>query len=130
MCCKIDLCLSHYFHSPNYITTYMSKLAELIGTYTSDLEGMGVSVDGELLGAIAKSLGPSIYNADSSMVSCSDQVEIDRVKANFLTKKLGRTDDAANQAACEAVCKKYESTRRKRVVFYYLLCQHLGVSSL
>jgi hypothetical protein len=108
----------------------MSKLTELMDAYTSDLEAMGTSVNADLLASIAKSLGPSIYNADSSMVSCTDQSEIDRVKANFLSKKLGLTDDAANQASCEAVCAKYESTRRKRVVFYYLLCDHLGISAL
>ena len=108
----------------------MSQLTDLIEGYKADLTEMGVSVNDDLVAAIAKSLGPSIYNADSSLVSCTDQTELDRVKNNFLSGKLGRTDDAANQAACEAVCAKYSGNRRKRVVFYYLLCDHLGVSSL
>ena len=110
----------------------MSQLDDLITTYVGELNGLGhADVDEDLVRTIAKSQGPSIYNADSSLVSCSDQAELDRVKTNFLSGKLGLTDDAANQAACLAVCEQYKDSRqKKRVVFYYLLMKHLGVGSL
>ena len=109
----------------------MSKLDELVTKYVADLNEIGAKVDEDLLRAVAKSQGPSIYLPDASLVSCSDQTELDRVKANFLVGKLGRSDDAANQAACDAVCKQYAGSNRKhRVVFYYLLLQQLGIKQM
>ena len=103
----------------------MSKFDELMSKYQSEL-GKSGAVDADLLTKVAKGLGPSIYLKDASMVSCTDQSELDRVKTNFLTKKLGMTDDAAMDTAIQAVCKSYESNQRLRVVFYYMLCKNLG----
>ncbi|MEK7256005.1 MAG: DUF2853 family protein [Bacteroidota bacterium] len=106
----------------------MSKLDEKIENYHATLKGMGgkSAIDSDQLAAIAKSLGPSIYNADSSLVSCSDPVELQRVKNNFLIKRLGMTDEAEMDAAIQAVCSEYDSRQKQRVVFYYLLAQKLG----
>ncbi|MFQ5446971.1 MAG: DUF2853 family protein [Saprospiraceae bacterium] len=85
------------------------------------------AVDAEQLKAITKGLGPSIYNRDSSLVSCSDQSELDRVKANFLIKKLGLRDSPRLDEAIKAVCAEYDSNHKYRAVFYYMLAQKLGV---
>jgi hypothetical protein len=107
----------------------MSKFDDLMQKYESTLkENSKSAIDGGLLQNVAKSLGPSIYLRDASMVSCSDQAELDRVKANFLIKKLGMTDGPALDNAIKAVCDEYKSNQRLRVVFYYMLLQKLGKS--
>lgn len=105
----------------------MSKFDEMMSKYQAALSDAGSSaVDTDLLTKVAKGLGPSIYLKDASLVSCTDQTELDRVKANFLSKKLGMTDDAAMDSAIKAICESYKSNQRLRVVFYYMLCQKLG----
>ena len=105
----------------------MSKLDELMVKYEADLKSNTKdAVDGDLLKKVAKSLGPSIYLKDASMVSCSDKTELDRVKANFLIKKLGMADGPGLDEAIKAVCEQYQSRQRLRVVFYYMLAKNLG----
>ncbi len=105
----------------------MSKFDEMMAKYTAELKSAGKSaVDADQLTKVAKGLGPSIYLRDASLVSCTDKTETDRVKANFLSKKLGMTDDAAMDAAIKAVCAEYDSKQRLRAVFYYMLAQKLG----
>ena len=111
----------------------MSKFDEALGKYRESLASVGGSAatDDALLTAVAKGLGPSIYLADASMVSCSDQTEKDRVKNNFLIKKHGLADSAALDAAVSAVCDQMGSSNRSkhRAVFYYLLVQKLGLAA-
>lgn len=105
----------------------MSKFDEMMAKYTAELSSAGKSaIDADQLTKVAKGLGPSIYLKDASLVSCSDQTELDRVKTNFLTKKLGMTDNAAMDTAIKAVCADYNSKQKMRAVFYYMLLQKLG----
>jgi hypothetical protein len=105
----------------------MSKFDEMMAKYSDALKGVSKSaVDADQLTKVAKGLGPSIYLKDASMVSCSDQTELDRVKTNFLTKKLGMTDNAAMDAAIKSVCADYNVNQKLRAVFYYMLLQKLG----
>jgi hypothetical protein len=107
----------------------MSKFDEMVAKYAAELKSAGKSaVDADQLTKVAKGLGPSIYLRDASLVSCTDQTELDRVKNNFLSKKLGMTDNAAMDAAIKAVCDEYKSNQRMRAVFYYMLLQKLGKS--
>ncbi len=109
----------------------MSKFDDLMATYEGEAQKIGVSVDSELLSKITKGLGPSIYNADSAKVSCSDSTELDRVKANFLIKKLGLADGAQLDEALKEVCETFGSSNRNkhRALFYYLLVKKLGQES-
>jgi Protein of unknown function (DUF2853) len=102
----------------------MSKFDDCMAQYTDCLTNtIKVSFDQELLTKVAKGLGPSIYNADSSLVSGSDQSELDRVKNNFLVGKLGLSDGAELDAAITEVVGQFGSSNRSkyRAVFYYLL---------
>ena len=105
----------------------MSKFDDLMATYQQEAKNLGISVDADLLTNVTKGLGPSIYNADSALVSCSDQAELDRVKANFLIKKLGMADSANLDAAIQKVCETFGSSNRNkyRALFYYLLVKNL-----
>lgn len=111
----------------------MSKRDELIEKYATDLkEKCGVEVDLDFLTKVTVGLGPSIYNADSSTVSGSDQAELDRIKQNFLIKKLGLTDVPELDKAIEKVIEQYgKSNRQKhRAVVYYLLAKHFKKESV
>lgn len=106
----------------------MSQLTELIAKYQEENVALGLGLSNELIEAVAKGLGPSIYNDDSSRVSCSDQSELDRVKTNFLMGKLGLADGPALDDALKAVCEAMGSSNRNkyRALFYAALVKHLG----
>lgn len=108
----------------------MSKFVEAVEKYSADLKDLGVSFDAKLLTAVAKGLGPSIYNADSSLVACSDAEELARVKKNFLIGKLGLADGPALDDALQAVCAQYDKRFKHRAVFYYLLVVKLKKQSV
>lgn len=106
----------------------MSKFDGILDGYRATLAG--TDFDDALLTAVTKGLGPSIYLADASLVSCSDQSEKDRVKANFLIKKMGLTDGPELDAAVTEVCGDMQGTARKaRAIFYYQLVKKLGLES-
>jgi Protein of unknown function (DUF2853) len=111
----------------------MSKFDEAMVKYKDSIGKQAVmnTVNEELLTKVAKGLGPSIYLGDASMVSCSDQSELDRVKANFLLKKMGLADSPKLDAAIKTVCEQMGSSNRTkhRAVFYYLLVENLGLHS-
>ncbi len=88
--------------------------------------------DEALLVAIAKSLGPSIYNKDAAKVSCSDKNERLKIKKSFLIKKLGLTDDPSLDEAIIEVCQEMGTSNRNkyRPVFYYLLVEKFNKQDL
>lgn len=107
----------------------MSKRDDLIAKYAADMKDkLGVSADMDLLTKVVIGCGPSIYNADSETVAGSDQAELDRVKTNFLIKKLGLADGPALSEAIAKVMADYGSANRNkyRPVVYYMLTKHFG----
>lgn len=111
----------------------MSKRDELIAKYATDLkEKCGIDADMDLLTKVTIGCGPSIYNADSSTVSSSDESELETVKNNFLIKKLGLGNGADLDGGIAAVMEQYgQSNRNKyRAVVYYLLTKHFGKESV
>ncbi len=108
----------------------MSKFDEALEVYKAELTELKVTVDEDLLRKITKGLGPSIYLKDASLVSCSNQSELDRVKKNFLVGKLGISDNDEMDKALKAVCDVYKVTHKKRAVFYYLLVTNLKKESI
>ena len=74
-------------------------------------------------------LGIALRNRDSSLVSCSDQGELDRVREKWLRGKLGLAQSTPElDAAIAAICEKMSSEggNKSRVTFYYLLAEHFG----
>jgi len=63
---------------------------------------------------------------DTRYVACTDPAELDRVRENFLKKKLGlKTGDL--DGAVKAVCEAMKADKTKsRLTFYYLLAEHFG----
>ncbi len=74
-------------------------------------------------------LGIALRNRDSSLVSCSDETELQRVREKWCRGKLALADknpeiDAVIQTVCEKM--KPEGGNKSRVTFYYLLAEHYG----
>jgi len=107
----------------------MSKRDDLIARYAEDLRTKcKVEPDMALLTKVTIGCGPAIYNPDSSLVAGSDPEEIQRVKNNFLMKKLGLADGPQLVDAIDAVLETYGKAERNkyRAVVYYLLVRHFG----
>ncbi len=95
--------------------------------YIGDVRKYDAGADEEIVNKIVKHLGIALRNRDSSLVSCSDPKELDRVRTNWIGKKLGVTDEAKANAAIEKVCEQLSADNTKsRVTFYYLTAMHLG----
>ena len=108
----------------------MSKLDEKIALYQAEAKKLNLGLSDEYIANIAKSLGPAIYRADTEIVACGDKSELDRIRNNYLKKKLG-LEDKSNQELDEMiqkVCVKLgTSNRRKfRALFYGLLAIEAG----
>jgi hypothetical protein len=74
-------------------------------------------------------LGIALRNKDSSLVACSDQGELDRVREKWCRGKLGLAQtkddlDAGIKLVCDAL--QPEGGNKSRVTFYYLLAEHFG----
>ncbi|MAN74987.1 MAG: hypothetical protein CME85_02885 [Henriciella sp.] len=74
-------------------------------------------------------LGIALRHRDSSLVSCSDENELARVRDKFCRKKLSlKEKNAEIDAAIGKICEKMkpEGANKSRVTFYYLLAEHFG----
>ncbi len=109
----------------------MSKLDEKVTLYSRELSKLGQKVDETLVRAIAKGCGPSIYSNDAETVASSDKTELDRVKKNFMEKKLGLSGDDLDSGIAYAIETIGKSNRNKyRVVFYYLIVKKFKKESV
>ncbi len=112
----------------------MGKFDDVVEKMKGEMTGkLGMSkVDGALLTAVAKSLGPSIYRKDASLVACSDKKERENIKKKFLIKKLGLADTEKLDAGIQAVCEEMGTRNRNkhRIIFYYLLTKKFKKSGV
>ena len=101
----------------------MSKFDEKVALYKQFMDDRNLRSNTELLAAVTKGLGPSIYKADAETVSGSDAKELATVKNNFLIKKLGLTDSKELDEGIEEVMERIGKSERKkyRAVVYYML---------
>ncbi len=102
----------------------MTRREEKYNLYLEDLKKYESYVDEDLLALIVFHLGPAIYRVDAEVVSCSNEEELDRVRNNFLKKKLGlkESEERLNASIKEVCAKMGQSNRHKyRASFYYLL---------
>lgn len=100
----------------------MAKAADYIG----DVQRYDSGADEAHVQKICNYLGIALANKDSSLVSCSDETERNRVRDGFAAKKLGMSTSDA-EAAIAAVCETMKGDRMKqRVTFYYLMAHNAG----
>ncbi len=110
----------------------MSKFEEAVDRYSSENNRLNLGLSDDFIKSVAKGLGPSIYNADAECVSASDKSEVERIKKNFLIKKLGLEDGAHLDDAIDEVTQKLGASNRKkyRALFYALLAKKFNKESV
>lgn len=84
--------------------------------------------DDGVIAAIVRYCGIALRSRDASLVSFTDPEETDRVRENYLKKKLALTDpDSVLDAAIASVGQRMSGdSTRNRVTVYYLLAAHFG----
>jgi len=100
--------------------------------WLADVRKYVADADENVVKAIIRYCGIALQNRDSSLVAFSDSKETDRVRENYLKKKLGLTNsDAELDGAIAAVGDRMKEDRTKnRVTVYYLLAEHFGLLSI
>ena len=95
--------------------------------YVEDLKKYTKTVDEDAVKAMANTYRLVLSQPDSAVVAFGDPGELERVKANFLVKKLGLPDDESLDEGIAAVGAKLKGVSRKnRLTVYYLLAEHFG----
>ena len=96
--------------------------------WAADVKKYAANADDAIIKGLVRYCGIALTKVDSSLVAFSDPKELDRVRNNFLKKKLGRTDaDSVLDAAIAKVGETMKADRTKnRVTVYYLLADHFG----
>jgi hypothetical protein len=98
------------------------------GDWAADVKKYASDADEKAIAGIVRYCGIALQKKDSSLVSFTDKEEVERVRTNFLKKKLGLTNpDTELDQAIMAVAAKMKGDRTKnRVTVYYLLAEHFG----
>ena len=93
-----------------------------------DVKKYSPDADPRAIAGIVRYCGIALQNRDSSLVSFSDGKEKERVRDQFLKKKLGLSaSDAELDTAIREVGDQMRVDRtRNRVTVYYLLAQRFG----
>jgi hypothetical protein len=96
--------------------------------WSADVKKYVSNPDANAIAGIVRYCGIALQKRDSSLVSFNDKEEVERVRGNFLKKKLGLTNpDAELDAAIKTVADKMKGDHTKnRVTVYYLLADHFG----
>jgi len=71
--------------------------------YMDDVKRYDASADQDAIQKIVNYLGIALMNKDSSLVSCSDETERNRVRDGYCAKKLGMDTKMHNVTAMKAI---------------------------
>ena len=82
--------------------------------YLADVQRYDAGADPDTVAKIVKHLGIALRNRDSSLVSCTDPSELDRVREKWCEKKLGKMPWAISRAS-----SRPEITRTSNPVFRF-----------
>ena len=96
--------------------------------WASDVKKYAPDADDGVIAAIVRYCGIALRSRDASLVSFSNAEETDRVRENYLKKKLTLTDpDSVLDGAIASVGDRMSGDpTRNRVTVYYLLAAHFG----
>ena len=111
----------------------MNQRDKLIVKYAEDLRTkFNVEPDLDILKKVTIACGPAIYNRDSATISRSEESELERVKTNFLLRKLQLDPEEDLDGPLSDYLGTYGRTHRTkyRVVIYYLLVKHYGKEAI
>lgn len=94
--------------------------------YLADVQRYDPGADEAVVGKIVKHLGIALRSRDASLVSCTDQSELDRVNEKWCQKKLGMAEGPADDIIGTVCAEMKEDRNKQRVTFYYLVAKHAG----
>lgn len=95
--------------------------------YLADVQRYDAGADADTVEKIVRHLGIALRSRDASLVACSDDAELGRVRESWCMKKLGQNNEAKCDGAIAAACETMKDDRSKqRVTFYYLVAKSLG----
>lgn len=105
---------------------------ETMSDYLANVKKYAPNADEAVVNGLVKHFGIALRNKDSSLVGCSDQAELDRVRNGFCKKKLALTEsDEKIDAVIMGICAKMKEERQKsRVTFCYLIAEKYGMLDL
>lgn len=99
--------------------------------YMEDVKKYSSNPNESQVEAIVKHLGIALQGPDTSKVACSQPSERERIRENFLKKKLKLShSDADLDSAIEDICQTMSpsGSEKNRVTFYYLLAEKMNAS--
>ncbi|MEJ2585588.1 MAG: DUF2853 family protein [Robiginitalea sp.] len=108
------------------------KRDELLAQYAEHIrDKFSQTPDMDFLEKVVLGLGPAVYNRDASLVSGSDESELETVRNNFLIKKLGLPDGPHLMHTIKDVIREYGMSERNkyRAVVYYILARRYNKES-
>lgn len=97
--------------------------------HTADIKKYAPSVNDKAVQGIVKYLGIALKSStDAALVSCSSKEELERVRENFMKKKLKLSQpDAELDKILKGVCDQMKADKTKaRVTFCYLVAEKTG----
>jgi Protein of unknown function (DUF2853) len=96
--------------------------------YFEDVKSHAGECDEGAVAGLVKYLGIALRNKDSSLVAGTDPKELDRIRDNFLKKKLALTesDEALDAAIAEVMVAMKGDRTKQRVTVYYMLAKKFG----
>ena len=99
--------------------------------YLERVRKYDADADADHVKSIVNKLGVALQNRDSSLVSCGDKSELERIRDGFAKKRLGldaKHSDEEIMSVINEVCTEMAGDRgsKHRVPFYYLLAKKTG----
>lgn len=103
----------------------MAEERSVAEDWAADVRKYVPDADEAVIAGIVRYCGIALRSRDASLVAFSDSTETDRVRENFLKKKMALTEpDPVLDAAIAAVGQRMKADRTKnRVTVYYLLAE-------
>lgn len=94
--------------------------------YKTDIAKYTASVNEKAVAAIVKFCGIALQSRDSSLVSVTDDAELERIRTGFAAKALKLGKDETETAIAAASAKMKADKNKSRVTFYYLMAESSG----
>jgi hypothetical protein len=94
--------------------------------FINDVKRYDSGADIEVVAKIVKHLGNTLNSLDASLVSASDEKEMNRVRDKWGIKKLGLDEANAEKLTRQVAVEMKDDRQKQRVTFYYLVAKHAG----
>jgi hypothetical protein len=94
--------------------------------YIDDVRRYDSGANEEMVGKIVRHLGIALQSRDSSLVSATDNTELERVQNKWCVGKLGMDEGSAKLIVDQVAGEMSGDRQKQRVTFYYLAAKHAG----